>query len=44
MILYLELIENITVVSPGACCNLEVVRTLNLRLVYKPMDLMLSVD
>lgn len=25
MILYLELIENITVVSPGACCNLEVV-------------------
>lgn len=25
MILYLELIENITVVSPEACCNLEVV-------------------
>lgn len=25
MNLYLELIENITVVSPGACCNLEVV-------------------
>ena len=25
LILYIELIENITLVSPGACCNLEVV-------------------
>ena len=25
LILYIELIENITLMSPGACCNLEVV-------------------